>query len=124
MSHKSGRNAGVAGGVALLLVGLAACGSGGKGSAAAANDAPAAAATATSAPSDAAAPVTSATKSMFGLRAVHMTADSWAYKPLHDPVVQMLKDHKIDTVELDIKDEDGHVQYKSNVPVFQQDGSE
>ena len=61
---------------------------------------------------------------MFGLRAVHMTASAWAYKPLHDPVVQMLKDHKIDTIEMDIKDEDGHVQYKSNVPLAQQDGAE
>jgi hypothetical protein len=65
-----------------------------------------------------------ATKAMFGLRAVHMTASAWAYKPLHDPVVQMLKDHKIDTIEMDIKDEDGHVQYKSNVPLAQQDGAE
>jgi hypothetical protein len=71
-----------------------------------------------------ASPAPGATKTMFGLRAVHMTASAWAYKPLHDPVVQMLKDHKIDTVEMDIKDEDGHVQYKSNVPLAQQDGAE
>ncbi len=61
---------------------------------------------------------------MFGLRAVHMTASAWAYKPLHDPVVAMLKAHQIDTIEMDIKDEDGHVQYKSNVPLAQQDGAE
>jgi len=122
--RKSGRNAGVGGGVALLLVvvGAAACAPSGHSSKAAANEAPPAAVGATSTPR--AAPATPASKSMFGLRAVHMTASSWAYKPLHDPVVQMLKDHKIDTIELDIKDEDGHVQYKSNVPVFQQDGSE
>ncbi|HEX3826645.1 MAG TPA: putative glycoside hydrolase [Sporichthyaceae bacterium] len=71
-----------------------------------------------------ASPAPGATKTMFGLRAVHMTASAWAYKPLHDPVVQMLKDHKIDTIEMDIKDEDGHVQYKSNVPLAQQDGAE
>ncbi len=65
-----------------------------------------------------------ATKTMFGLRAVHMTASAWAYKPLHDPVVQMLKDHKIDTIEMDIKDEDGHVQYKSAVPLALADGAE
>jgi len=58
-----------------------------------------------------------------GMRAVHMTALAWAYKPLHDPVVQMLKDHRIDTVELDIKDEDGAVGYKSNVPVAQESGA-
>jgi hypothetical protein len=116
---------GVRGGVALLLVaaGVAACAPSGHSGKAAANEASPPAVGATGAPS--ADPTTpAATKSMFGLRAVHMTAAAWSYKPLHDPVVQMLKDHKIDTVELDIKDEDGHVQYKSNVPVFQQDGSE
>jgi hypothetical protein len=123
MSQFNGRRAGVGGGVALLLVVCAAaCAPSDHSSKAAANDAPPAAGEATSTPS--AAPETPATKAMFGLRAVHMTASAWAYKPLHDPVVQMLKDHQIDTIELDIKDEDGHVQYKSNVPVFQQDGSE
>jgi hypothetical protein len=118
--------AGVRGGVALLLVvaGAAACAPSGNSNQAAANEASPAAVEATGTPSAAPTSPATATKPMFGLRAVHMTAAAWSYKPLHDPVVQMLKDKKIDTVELDIKDEDGHVQYKSNVPVFQQDGSE
>jgi hypothetical protein len=58
-----------------------------------------------------------------GMRAVHMTALAWAYKPLHDPVVQMLKDKKIDTVQLDIKDEDGMVGYKSGVQLANDDGA-
>jgi hypothetical protein len=58
-----------------------------------------------------------------GMRAVHMTGLAWAYKPLHDPVIQMLKDHRIDTIELDIKDEDGAVFYKSGVALANQDGA-
>src|ERR687884_5913 len=82
MKRKSGRSARVSGGVALLLVmaGAAACAPSGHDSKAAANDAPPAAVEATSTPS--AAPTSAATKTMFGLRAVHMTASSWAYKPL------------------------------------------
>lgn len=58
-----------------------------------------------------------------GMRAVHMTALAWAYKPLHDPVVQLLKDKKIDTIELDIKDEDGVVGWDSQLPLAQQSGA-
>ncbi|HEY2832512.1 MAG TPA: putative glycoside hydrolase [Sporichthyaceae bacterium] len=57
------------------------------------------------------------------MRAVHMTGLAWAYKPLHDPVIQMLKDHKIDTIELDIKDEDGAVFYKSGVALANESGA-
>ncbi|HUR74002.1 MAG TPA: putative glycoside hydrolase [Sporichthya sp.] len=58
-----------------------------------------------------------------GMRAVHMTALAWAYKPLHDPVVQLLKDKKIDTIQLDIKDEDGIIGYDSNVALADQAGA-
>ncbi|HEX3826644.1 MAG TPA: putative glycoside hydrolase [Sporichthyaceae bacterium] len=61
---------------------------------------------------------------MPGMRAVHMTAAAWQYPALHDPVIAMLKNHQIDTVELDVKDEDGALGYKSTVPLAQQDGSE
>jgi hypothetical protein len=57
------------------------------------------------------------------MRAVHMTGLAWAYKPLHDPVIQLLKDHKIDTIELDIKDEDGAVFYKSGVALANESGA-
>jgi hypothetical protein len=57
------------------------------------------------------------------MRAVHMTGLAWAYKPLHDPVIQLLKDHKIDTIELDIKDEDGAVFYKSGVALANEAGA-
>src|SRR5437016_6023541 len=55
--------------------------------------------------------------------AVHMTGLAWAYKRMHDPVIQMLKDHKIDTVQLDVKDEDGAVFYKSGVALANEDGA-
>ena len=58
-----------------------------------------------------------------GMRAVHMTAIAWGYKPLKDPVVQMLKDKKIDTIELDVKDEDGHVGYASEVQMAKDAGA-
>jgi hypothetical protein len=57
------------------------------------------------------------------MRAVPMTGLAWAYKPLHDPVIQLLKDHKIDTIELDIKDEDGAVFYKSGVALANEAGA-
>src|SRR5882757_4370050 len=57
------------------------------------------------------------------MRAVHMTGLAWAYKPLHDPVIQLLKDHKIDTIQLDIKDEDGAVFYKTGVALANEDGA-
>jgi hypothetical protein len=58
-----------------------------------------------------------------GMRAAHMTALAWAYKPLHDPVVQMIKDGKIDTIQLDIKDEDGMVGYDSAVQLAKDSGA-
>jgi hypothetical protein len=50
-----------------------------------------------------------------GMRAVHMTALAWVTPSLRDPVIQMIKDKKIDTVQLDIKDELGDVGYDSTV---------
>jgi hypothetical protein len=56
-------------------------------------------------------------------RAVHMTASAWAYKPLHDPVMKLLKAGRLTAIELDIKDEDGYVSYASHVPLVQQTGA-
>jgi hypothetical protein len=58
-----------------------------------------------------------------GMRAVHMTALAWAYKPLHDPVVELVKAGKIDTIQLDIKDEDGMVGYDSAVQLAKDSGA-
>ena len=56
-------------------------------------------------------------------RAVHMTASAWAYKPLHDPVMKMLREGRLTAIELDIKDEDGYVSYDSTVPLAKRSGA-
>jgi hypothetical protein len=57
------------------------------------------------------------------MRGVHMTSLAWAYDKLRQPVLELAKQHKIDTVELDIKDEDGVIGYNSRVPLAQQAGA-
>jgi hypothetical protein len=56
-------------------------------------------------------------------RAVHMTALAWAYKPKRDAVLRLVKQHRINAVEVDIKDEDGVLGYKSQVPLAVKDGA-
>jgi hypothetical protein len=46
-----------------------------------------------------------------------MTAAAWGYKPKHDAVMALLKAHRINAIEVDIKDEDGIVGYNSTVPM-------
>ena len=58
-----------------------------------------------------------------GMRAVHMTALAWTSKTLREPILAQLKAGTIDTIQLDIKDEDGIVGYASQVPLAQQTGA-
>jgi hypothetical protein len=51
------------------------------------------------------------------IRAVHVTGAAWAYSPLRNPVLALIKAHKINAVELDIKDEDGIINYDSRIPL-------
>ncbi|MGB8650203.1 MAG: putative glycoside hydrolase [Mycobacteriales bacterium] len=51
------------------------------------------------------------------IRAVHMTGRAWAYSKLRLPVIALVKQHRINAVELDIKDEDGIVNFPSRVPM-------
>lgn len=51
-----------------------------------------------------------------GTRAVHMTAISWNTDFLREPVLDMLRDGLINTIELDLKDESGIVGYDSALP--------
>jgi hypothetical protein len=51
------------------------------------------------------------------IRAVHVTGAAWAYSPLRNPVLALIKAHKINAVELDIKDEDGIINYSSQIPL-------
>jgi hypothetical protein len=41
------------------------------------------------------------------IRAVHVTADAWANAPLRRGILQLIAQHRINTVELDLKDEGG-----------------
>jgi len=58
-----------------------------------------------------------------GIRAVHMTGAAWAYAPLREPVLRLISQHRINAVELDIKDEDGIVNFDTPVPLAHQDGA-
>ncbi|MCW2543966.1 MAG: hypothetical protein JWM40_1518 [Frankiales bacterium] len=51
------------------------------------------------------------------IRAVHMTGAAWAYSGLRLPVMALIKQHRINAVQLDIKDEDGVVNYPTRVPL-------
>jgi hypothetical protein len=58
-----------------------------------------------------------------GMRAVHMSALGWTSATLRDPVLAMAADGRIDTVQLDIKDESGEIGYLSRVPLARQIGA-
>ena len=57
------------------------------------------------------------------IRAVHMTGAAWAYAPLREPVLAMIREHRINAVQLDIKDEEGIINYPSQVPIARQAGA-
>jgi hypothetical protein len=58
-----------------------------------------------------------------GMRAVHMTAHAWASKALREPIMEMAREGRIDTVQLDIKDESGQIGYLSEVPLANEIGA-
>jgi hypothetical protein len=58
-----------------------------------------------------------------GMRAVHMTALGWTSAALREPVLAMAAEGRIDTVQLDLKDESGEIGYRSGVPLAQQIGA-
>lgn len=51
------------------------------------------------------------------MRGVHLTALAWTSNALREPVLQLVKEGKIDTIELDIKDEDGYIGFNSTNPL-------
>jgi hypothetical protein len=57
------------------------------------------------------------------MRGVHMSAMSWTSAALRDPVLRMAKEGRIDTVQLDIKDESGEIGYRSAVPLAKEIGA-
>jgi hypothetical protein len=58
-----------------------------------------------------------------GMRAVHMSALAWASESLREPVLRLAREHKINTVQLDIKDESGEIGYDSQVPLAKKIGA-
>ncbi|WP_246102905.1 putative glycoside hydrolase [Streptomyces piniterrae] len=57
------------------------------------------------------------------LRAVHVSGQGWASDQLRKPVMRLLREHKINAVELDIKDELGEIGYDSQVPLAKKIGA-
>ncbi|RRO18147.1 hypothetical protein EIL87_07810 [Saccharopolyspora rhizosphaerae] len=58
-----------------------------------------------------------------GMRAVHVTGMAWTSSSLREPILEMARQGKIDTVEIDLKDESGEVVYDSAVPMAHQIGA-
>ncbi len=57
---------------------------------------------------------------MFG---VHATGWTWATPQLKDPIMQMIDDALINTVQLDLKDESGHIWYDTEVELAHEIGA-
>ncbi|WP_245721592.1 putative glycoside hydrolase [Nocardia crassostreae] len=57
------------------------------------------------------------------MRAVHVTAHAWSHEGLREAVLDLAREGRIDTVQLDIKDEDGVVGYDSQVAIARESGA-
>jgi hypothetical protein len=57
------------------------------------------------------------------MRAVHMSALAWSSAALREPVLAMVREGRINAVQLDIKDESGEIGYASQVPLAQELGA-
>ncbi|TQM26288.1 hypothetical protein FB390_6474 [Nocardia bhagyanarayanae] len=57
------------------------------------------------------------------IRAVHVTAHAWSHEGLREGVLDLARSGRIDTVQLDIKDEDGVVGYDSQMPLARESGA-
>ncbi|WP_067691674.1 putative glycoside hydrolase [Nocardia jejuensis] len=57
------------------------------------------------------------------MRAVHLTAYGWADDGLREAVLALAREGRIDTIQLDIKDEDGRIGYDSQVPLARESGA-
>jgi hypothetical protein len=51
------------------------------------------------------------------VRGVHMTGYAWASSTLRKPILALARAHRINTIELDIKEEDGIVDFDPHVPL-------
>jgi hypothetical protein len=51
------------------------------------------------------------------VRAIHETGNSWAFARDRNEALKLIKQHKINAIQLDIKDEDGAVNFDPHVPL-------
>jgi hypothetical protein len=58
------------------------------------------------------------------VRTVHATFWAWATPSLREPIVQMIEDGRINSLQLDLKDEGGHIGYASQVPLASEIGAD
>lgn len=58
------------------------------------------------------------------LRSVHVTAHAWANDSLREPVMDMVESGRINSVQLDLKDEAGEIGYDSDIPLAEEMGSD
>jgi hypothetical protein len=56
-------------------------------------------------------------------RGIHVSAAAWTYPPLKKEVLALIDSGKVNTIELDLKDEDGRIGHVSKVPLVMQIGS-
>jgi hypothetical protein len=54
------------------------------------------------------------------MRGVHLTGYGWNADVLRNPVLKLVRQHKINTIELDIKEEDGFVNFDTSVALAHQ----
>ncbi len=57
------------------------------------------------------------------VRGVHVSAAAWSYEPLRKEIIALIDAGKINTVQLDLKDEDGLMGHRSSVPLVNQIGA-
>jgi hypothetical protein len=57
------------------------------------------------------------------IRAVHVTGYAWATPSLRNPVLQLADEHRIDAVELDLKDESGAVDWYAPISLARKIGA-
>jgi len=56
-------------------------------------------------------------------RAVHMSALAWVTPALHDPIMKLLDEHRVNAIQLDVKDEGGEVGHTTQVALAKEIGS-
>ena len=57
------------------------------------------------------------------VRGVHVSAAAWTYPPLRQQIFALIDSGQINTVQLDLKDEDGKIGHRSAVPLANQIGA-